>query len=89
MQGVRRNPRGNRESAGGSVSDQQSEHYLGDGLYVRVDLWGAVCLRAPRAEGDHVVCLEPPVLAEFERWLKHLRKARHERQRELFEESAT
>lgn len=57
-------------------TDEQtpSEHYLGDGLYARVDPYGAIWLRAPKYGGDHVVCLEPEVLSEFERWVKHLRK---------------
>lgn len=57
-----------------SQSPQREEHYLGDGLYIRVDSHGAVWLRAPRDTIDHVVCLEPDVLAEFERWLGFLRK---------------
>jgi len=40
------------------------EEYLGDGLYVSFDGY-QFCLRAPRENGDHVVYLEPPVLAEF------------------------
>lgn len=61
--------------AGGAPASQPAEYYLGDGRYSRVDAMGAIWLRAPREDGDHVVCLEPDVLAEFERWVKHLRKA--------------
>lgn len=42
----------------------QQETYLGDGLYVRFD-GETVWLRAPREEGDHIVALEPQVLASF------------------------
>ena len=44
------------------------ETYLGDGLYASYDgftFW----LRAPREDGDHVVALEPLVLAEFMRYV--------------------
>jgi len=51
------------------------ETYLGDGLYVRHDGW-QVILTAPRDGGAHFVCLEPEVLAAFERWLKQVREAR-------------
>lgn len=50
------------------------EHYLGDGLYARIDSVGSVLLRAPRDEGDHWVALEPQVLLEFERWVREQRK---------------
>lgn len=55
------------------MSIQNGEHYLGDGLYVRVDSYGAVWLRAPREGSDHYVVLEYETLAEFERWLEDLR----------------
>lgn len=48
------------------------EVYLGDGLYASYDGW-QVKLRAPRANGDHEVYLEPGVLVEFERYLAELR----------------
>jgi hypothetical protein len=38
------------------------ETYLGDGLYARIDA-GAIWLRAPREDGDHMVALEPEVFA--------------------------
>lgn len=60
------------------MTDQQSEHSLGDGVYVRVTRLGDVCLRQRRLACDSAIYLEPAVLAEFERWLKHLRKARRE-----------
>lgn len=40
------------------------ETYLGDGLYVSFDGWYFI-LRAPRADGDHWVGLEPPVYKAF------------------------
>ena len=36
------------------------ETFLGDGLYARYDGY-QIHLRAPRAEGDHFVVLEPEV----------------------------
>ena len=51
------------------MTSNSDETYLGDGLYVRKDAYGAVVLRAPRDEGDHIVVLEPEVLSEFEAWL--------------------
>ena len=49
------------------------ETYLGDGLYASVDGY-TMMLRAPRAEGDHWVGLEPRVyeaLLEFVKQLKN------------------
>lgn len=46
---------------------EQNETYLGDGLYASFDGF-MIVLRAPRAEGDHWVGLEPNVynaLTEF------------------------
>ena len=40
------------------------EEYIGDGLYVSFDGF-SFWLRAPREHGDHVVALEPQVLASF------------------------
>lgn len=51
---------------------EPKETYLGDGLYVSFDGW-MITLRAPRAEGDHWVGLEPHVyraLTEFVNGLK-------------------
>lgn len=45
------------------------EHYLGDGLYASRDGF-QVCLRAPRGDLDHVVYLEPQVLASFMRYVR-------------------
>ncbi len=47
------------------------ETYLGDGLYASFDGW-QVILRAPREDGDHVVALEPEVIAELHRYLAEL-----------------
>lgn len=41
-----------------------TEFYLGDGLYASFDGY-SVILRAPRADGDHWVWLEPAVLLEL------------------------
>jgi hypothetical protein len=47
------------------------EEYLGDGLYASFDGW-QFRLRAPREEGDHIVFLDPSVLAAFERYVKQV-----------------
>lgn len=47
------------------------ETYLGDGLYASFDGWQIV-LRAPRAEGDHWVGLEPEVYAALTRFVAGL-----------------
>ena len=49
-----------------TASEAKQEAYLGDGLYAYTDaatdtLW----LRAPRFNTNHIVALEPKVLAEF------------------------
>lgn len=54
------------------MSDEPRECYLGDGLYASFDGW-MIKLRAPRAEGDHWVMLEPIVLREFERFVAEIR----------------
>lgn len=51
------------------------ETYLGDGLYASFDGF-QVTLRAPRADGDHFVCLEPAVLAAFVRFIKPITESR-------------
>lgn len=48
------------------MAEATHDAYLGDGLYASVDvstetLW----LRAPRFNTNHIVALEPPVLARF------------------------
>jgi hypothetical protein len=48
------------------------EVYLGDGLYASFD-GGMIALRAPRHDGDHVVYLEPEVLANFMAFVSNLR----------------
>jgi hypothetical protein len=55
-----------------------SAKYLGDGLYASFDGY-QFCLRAPRDGGDHVVFLEPPVLAAFDAYRKAaMEGTRHE-----------
>lgn len=49
-----------------------NETYLGDGLYASFDGW-QFCLRTPRGDDDHVVYLEPGVLAAFQRYIKEAR----------------
>lgn len=46
---------------------RKNEAYLGDGLYASFD-GNAFTLRAPRADGDHFVVLEPGVFVEFLRF---------------------
>jgi len=49
-----------------------TETYLGDGLYASFDGF-MITLRAPRADGDHWVGLEPPVLLAFQQFVhRHL-----------------
>ena len=55
----------------------KNEHYLGDGLYASFDGW-FVYLRAPRPEGDHWVGMEPPILAEFVRYIEKIVKESRE-----------
>ena len=50
------------------------ETYLGDGLYVSFDGW-QLTLRAPRAAGDHYVCLEPVVWEALLEYVETLRLA--------------
>jgi hypothetical protein len=50
------------------------EEYLGDGLYASFDGY-QFCLRTPRDVGDHIVYLEPPVLAAFDEYRKAVLKA--------------
>lgn len=47
------------------------EIYLGDGLYASHDGW-QFKLRAPNHDGDHVVYLEPSVLAAFQRYVEQV-----------------
>lgn len=56
------------------MTSPSDERYLGDGLYASFDGW-QVCLRAPREFGDHVVYLEPIVLAQFLAWIKEVRES--------------
>jgi hypothetical protein len=57
--------------------DMEKETYLGDGLYVSFDGFG-FWLRAPRPEGDHIVCLEPQILQAFNDFVVQI-KSRGER----------
>lgn len=57
-----------------------NETYLGDGLYASFDGW-MIQLRAPREGGDHWVGLEPPVLAEFLRFVKEINRCTPEPER--------
>lgn len=57
--------------------DLVGEHYLGDGLYVSFDGM-QVILRAPRADGDHHVALEPEVWSGLLRWHRELLEKMHE-----------
>ena len=52
---------------------ETSECYLGDGLYARFDGW-QVILRAPRDGGDHIVALEPEVVAALVTFLADLNR---------------
>lgn len=51
----------------------EDETYLGDGLYASFDGW-SYRLRAPREFGDHVVFLEPVVLAQFLHFVENNRE---------------
>jgi hypothetical protein len=51
------------------------EEYIGDGLYVTFDGFGFT-LRAPRAEGDHWVYLEPSTLSGLNRFVEKIKQAR-------------
>jgi hypothetical protein len=50
-----------------------NETYLGDGLYASHDGW-QFKLRAPNHDGDHVVYLEPSVVAAFLDYVKQTNK---------------
>ena len=50
-----------------------SECYLGDGLYASFD-GDQVILRAPRDGGDHIVALEPEVVAALVTFLADLNR---------------
>lgn len=48
------------------ATESMREEYLGDGVYVSVDTHTEfIWLRAPRTGLQHVVALEPPVLARL------------------------
>ena len=51
----------------------KTEDYLGDGLYVKFDGFGFE-LRAPRADGDHWVYLEPQVYDCFIRFVERMKQ---------------
>lgn len=48
------------------------ERYLGDGLYASFDGY-QIMLRAPRAEGDHYIALEPGVWESLQRFVASLK----------------
>jgi hypothetical protein len=48
------------------------EQYIGDGLYASFDGFGFM-LRAPRADGEHWVYLEPRTLADLNRFVESTR----------------
>ena len=52
---------------------EQTETYIGDGLYFVFDGWG-ITLRAPRSDADHFVYLEPEVLKQLELLVADIRK---------------
>jgi len=54
--------------ADGDLPRPGVEEYLGDGLYASFDGWHIV-LRAPRADGDHAVALEPEVFQAMREWI--------------------
>ena len=56
---------------------ETSEIYLGDGLYASYDGFN-IWLRAPRIDGDHVVALEPEVLARFLQFAASVERKRRE-----------
>lgn len=53
------------------------ETYLGDGLYASFDGF-MITLRAPRAEGDHWVGLEPDVYAALTEFVRRLKEAKEQ-----------
>ena len=58
------------------------EFYLGDGLYIRIEVDGSFRLRAPREDGDHLVWLDGSTLETLVEWTDRmkgeLRRARAE-----------
>lgn len=59
------------------LPDQNAEHYLGDGLYVRFDGW-QIWLRAPREDGDHEIAMEPDTWQGLRVWLyRHPKLLKH------------
>lgn len=50
------------------------ETYLGDGLYVSMQPYQGIRLRAPRLEGDHQVFLDAETLDAFLAWLVAVRQ---------------
>ena len=53
------------------------ETYLGDGLYASFDGF-MITLRAPRAEGDHWLALEPDVYAALTEFVRALKDAKEQ-----------
>lgn len=49
------------------------EEFLGDGLYVSFDGY-QYCLRAPREDGDHVVYIDPFIMANLDAYRERVAK---------------
>lgn len=50
----------------------KAKEYLGDGVYVGVDEFGAVVFTTEEGSGaTNTIVLEPEVLAAFDMWRKH------------------
>ena len=56
---------------------EAKEVYLGDGLYASFDGF-QIILRAPRAEGDHWIGLEPQVYVALTEFVDRLKDAQKE-----------
>jgi hypothetical protein len=56
---------------------EPKETYLGDGLYASWDGF-MITLRAPRAEGDHWVGLEPEIYAALVQFVEGIREQKQE-----------
>lgn len=50
------------------LPEHGQETYLGDGLYASFDRY-QIILRAPRADTDHFVALEPAVYVALQKWI--------------------
>jgi len=62
------------------MSIRQYEEYLGDGVYVYLDDYGAVVLYTSNGFNEtNRVVLEPAVFSQFEHWIEHVRKSEAQR----------